>query len=254
MDRKSGTMRYRAIADTIREEIALGQHGPGEALPSQSALAQRFGTTVSTVRQALRLLEEEGLLDFQHGVGSFVSGLTDDHRSLQLSSFSGALRSQGDEIETRVIGTHSEVEAPEAERWFAGKEHRFALLERLRLLSGRPIVFQRSYVPRRHASVLEGYQPEQGLYGELSRTLHRVIALAEEELDAVTAPAEVAQLLRVGSSAPLFRSRRISKTLSGEPVLFDLAYMVGGLVRVELQRHGRFSAFSYAVDADGGEG
>jgi GntR family transcriptional regulator len=246
-------MRYRAIADTIREEIALGEHGPGEALPSQSALAERFGTTVSTVRQALRLLEEEGLLEFQHGVGSFVSGLTDDHRSLQLTSFSGALRSRGADIETRVLGSRREADAPEVARWFGGGERRFALLERLRLVSGRPVVYQRSYVPLRHARVLERYDPEKDLYGELSRSLRRVIAVAVEELDAVTGPPEVATILEVGEEVPLFRSRRISKTLSGEPVLFDLAYMVGGLVRVELYRRGRFSEFNYEVDVDGGE-
>ena len=254
MDKRSGTMRYRTIADTIREEIALGEHGPGEALPSQSALADRFNTTVSTVRQALRLLEEEGLLSFQHGVGSFVSGLSDDHRSLQLSSFSGALASQREEIETKVIGTHREVEAPEVERWFSGRERRFALLERLRLFSGRPIVFQRSYIPRRYAEVLKRYDPEKGLYGELSRSLHRVIAVAEEELQAVTGPGDVAELLKVSLTEPLLCSRRISKTIAGEPVLFDLAYMVGGYVRLELNRRGRLSEFKYAVDVGGGAG
>lgn len=245
-------MRYRAIADTIRGEIAQGNYGPGDLLPSQSALAGRFETTVSTVRQALRLLQEEGLLVFQHGVGSFVSGLTDDHRVLQLSSFSGALEATGESVETKILGTRFGVEDRDVSEWFAGEENHFALLERLRLVGGRPIVFQRSYVPDRYALVLEEYTPEKGLYGELGKHLKRVIAVAEEELDAVALPGEVAELLSVESGVPAFCSRRISRTLGGESVLFDHAYMVGGVVRVELHRRGRLSQFGYAVDRDKG--
>lgn len=207
---------------------------------------------MSTVRQALRLLEDEGLLEFQHGVGSFVSGLTDDHRGLQLSSFSGALEATGEPVETKILGTWSGVVNLAVSEWFSGGEDRFALLERLRLVGGRAIVFQRSYVPERYALVLEEYTPEKGLYGELGKHLNRVIAVAEEELDAVALPREVAELLATEPGTPSFCSRRISKTLGGESVLFDHAYMVGGVVRVELHRRGRLSQFSYAVDPDGG--
>ncbi|MFP4408021.1 MAG: GntR family transcriptional regulator [Spirochaetaceae bacterium] len=252
MDPRDGTMRYRAIAETIREEIATGEYGPGDALPSQSVLAERFETTVTTVRQALRLLQEEGLLESLHGVGSFVSGLTDEHRALQLSSFSGALEASGIPVETRVIALRPKLTDPSVARWFATGEGQFALLERLRFVRGRPVIYQRSYVPERYASVLENYTPEKGLYGELSRSLRRVIAVAEEELEAVGLPEEVARLLKAEAGDPAFLSRRISKTLPGESVLFDLAYMVGASVRVELYRRGRFSRFSYAVNGDGG--
>ena len=252
MDPRDGTMRYRAIAETIREEIAVGDYGPGDALPSQSALAERFETTVTTVRQALRLLQEEGLLIFQHGVGSFISGLTDEHRGLQLSSFSGTLEASGTPVETRIIATQSNLADPAVARWFSREESRFALLERLRLVRGRPVIYQRSYVPERYASVLENYTPEKGLYGELGKSLRRVIAVAEEQLEAVGLPAEVAELLDAETGGAAFLSRRISKTLAGESVLFDLAYMVGGAVSVEIHRRGRFSEFGYAVNRDGG--
>lgn len=243
-------MRYRAIADTIREEIAEGNYGPGNALPSQSALAYRFGTTVSTVRQALRLLQEEGLLVFEHGVGSFVSGLTDDYHDAQLSSFSGTLGVTAEPVETRILGSKTPVAEPTVARWFSQSDERFAVLERLRLIGSRPVIYQRSYVPERYAAVLVDFASEVGLYHELGRHLNQVIAVAEEKLDAVAMPAEVAEVLSIEAGAPAFCSRRISKTLRGESVLFDLAYMTGGEVTVALYRRGRFSQFSYAVGGD----
>jgi GntR family transcriptional regulator len=243
-------MRYRAIADTIREEIARGTYVPGNALPSQSALAERFGTTVSTVRQALRLLQEEGLLVFEHGVGSFVSGLTEDYHEAQLSSFSGALGDTLEPVETRILASRSQVADPVVARWFSRSQGLFAVLERVRLIGTRPVILQRSYVPECYAAVLETYTPEKGLYHELGRHLNQVIALAEETLDAVAMPLEVAEVLSNEPGSPALCSRRISKTLRGESVLFDIAYMTGGAVTVALHRRGRFSEFSYTVGTE----
>jgi DNA-binding GntR family transcriptional regulator len=56
----TGGLRYFAIADEIRRRIVSGHYSFGTALPSQSALAKEFATTVMTVRQALKTLESEG--------------------------------------------------------------------------------------------------------------------------------------------------------------------------------------------------
>ncbi|MFF2651702.1 GntR family transcriptional regulator [Streptomyces sp. NPDC058045] len=63
---------YEKIADELRTEIRAGQPGPGERLPSESDLSRRFGYSVPTIREALRVLQAEGLIVKQHGRGNFV--------------------------------------------------------------------------------------------------------------------------------------------------------------------------------------
>ncbi|MFI9720759.1 GntR family transcriptional regulator [Streptomyces sp. NPDC052396] len=63
---------YERIADEIRQSIRAGQLGPGERLPAETVLAERYGRSVPTVREALRLLRDEGLIEKQHGRGTFV--------------------------------------------------------------------------------------------------------------------------------------------------------------------------------------
>jgi DNA-binding FadR family transcriptional regulator len=53
---------YRRIAGSIRESILQGDIGPGELLPTEKDLSERFGVSRASVREALRQLEAQGLL------------------------------------------------------------------------------------------------------------------------------------------------------------------------------------------------
>lgn len=63
---------YRQLADVLRQRIAKGIWGVGEIVPSLGALAAEFGVGLITVRQAVSLLVQEGLLRAQQGRGTRV--------------------------------------------------------------------------------------------------------------------------------------------------------------------------------------
>ncbi|MEU7132950.1 GntR family transcriptional regulator [Streptomyces sp. NPDC046261] len=63
---------YERIADDLRQSIRTGQLKPGERLPSETTLAEQYGRSVPTMREALRVLRDEGLIEKQHGRGNFV--------------------------------------------------------------------------------------------------------------------------------------------------------------------------------------
>ena len=74
--------KYHRVADAIRREIRDGTLGPGERLPAETALVDRFRVSLPTVRQALSVLRAEGLIESIHGVGTFVK----EQRRLQRRS------------------------------------------------------------------------------------------------------------------------------------------------------------------------
>ena len=65
---------WKRIADDIASEIASGDHTPGKGLPTALELAARYGVHRHTARQALRHLQEQGLVSVEQGRGSFVTG------------------------------------------------------------------------------------------------------------------------------------------------------------------------------------
>lgn len=67
--------RYRQIADDLCAQIETGELAPGAAVPSEAELRERYRASRNTVRQALAVLQGEGLIVAEHGRGRFVRRL-----------------------------------------------------------------------------------------------------------------------------------------------------------------------------------
>ena len=74
VDRSDSLALHDQVAAEIRRAIADGEAGPGERLPLAKDMAAVLGVNKNTVLRALRILREEGLLDFQRGRGITVAG------------------------------------------------------------------------------------------------------------------------------------------------------------------------------------
>ncbi len=68
----TGLSRYGALAAELRQRIVEGHWPPGSALPAEQRLAAEHGVALGTLRQALGVLAEEGLVERRHGRGTFV--------------------------------------------------------------------------------------------------------------------------------------------------------------------------------------
>lgn len=66
--------KYQKVFDTLRDEILSGRYQPGEKLPSEVSLKERFGTARVTVVRAIRELRDSGLIERREGSGTYVRG------------------------------------------------------------------------------------------------------------------------------------------------------------------------------------
>jgi GntR family transcriptional regulator len=96
IDRQEPTELFEQVAAEIRRAIADGEAKPGERLPPARDLAAVLGVNTNTVLRSLRLLREEGLLEFRRGRGVTVAGTPEKSaviaRARELVSFA---RQQG---------------------------------------------------------------------------------------------------------------------------------------------------------------
>jgi GntR family transcriptional regulator len=74
IDRSDPTLVFEQVAAEIRRAILDGEARPGERLPPAKDLAAELGVNTNTVLRALRLLRDEGLLEFRRGRGVTVAG------------------------------------------------------------------------------------------------------------------------------------------------------------------------------------
>lgn len=67
--------KYLRVADDLRARIRSGEFPPGSRLPAETAIAKEHGTTVPTVREGMKVLRAEGLVQSRQGIGTFVRDL-----------------------------------------------------------------------------------------------------------------------------------------------------------------------------------
>ena len=105
----------------------------GIPLPAQRELAGEFGVSIMTLRQALQLLAEDGLIDTRHGSGTFVAARYAYHLG-HLRSFAADLAGQGAEISTRLLAADT-IGRPSRSGPGSAGPGRALLLRRLRLVA-----------------------------------------------------------------------------------------------------------------------
>ena len=231
---KARLPRYQEIADALRARIQDGELAPGARLETQRQLASTFGVTLMTLRQALEVLEREKLIERRHGLGTFVAAPSVDYDILQLRRFAGDLSAQGEEVTTRLLG--SDFVAGERVVTAAlglGRGARVLMVERLRLVDGRPLSLQRSFLPARVGEdVLRADLALTPLAQALEFKLGITIARATEVVSAVRLGQREATVLAAAPGAPAFESERISFDAAGNPVVFDRVFIPGDRFRI----------------------
>ena len=97
------TIRYRQIADELRDRVIAGRYGAGRVLPSEADLGQEFDASRVTVRKALEVLRDEGLVAARQGFGWFVAGAPLRQQLAQLGTIEGQLTDSGIHPERRIL-------------------------------------------------------------------------------------------------------------------------------------------------------
>ncbi|MEW6047325.1 MAG: GntR family transcriptional regulator [Bacillota bacterium] len=242
------------VARALRERLLAGGVQPSMRLPTQRELARQFGTTLMTVRQALALLAEEGLVKVHHGVGTFAADPGSFQDPIHLASFSEEMARQGVHIETQVIertllhdrpgirdathhasnaiseGVYRALAVPPGSAVF--------VISRLRRVGDVPVVYQRSYLPADLAEVGQAYEASVPLYAFLREQAGLVAARSEEVLQPCALPPAAAEVLAAPVSSPGLFSRRTSFDGHSRPFLYDEAYVRGDRVELHICRTG----------------
>ncbi len=238
----SGIPKYQSISNDLRRRISDGEIAPGEQLAAQHALAQEYGVTVMTLRQALADLETEGLLHAVKGKGTFVSEPPTVRYDLDhLWSFTQEMTKQGVEVVTEVLAVHDDPDPADADRArrALGLDDGAALVEvvRRRAIAGKPVVLQRSFLAESTWSKIASVDlTAASLYDVLAEACGLALDRASETLRAVALNAQDASALGVEVGLPSLESVRVSTTRDGTPFLYDRALLSGTATEIRAER------------------
>lgn len=210
-------VRYRAIADDLRQRVEAGEFGTGRLLPSESELSGAYEVSRVTVRKALELLRDEGLIDARQGFGWFVA--TDPVRQAlgRLGTIEEQLGELGVESERRIVSFRF-VAAPPRVRHVLGADHVLEV-RRVNLADGEPFARVTVWCPEDLGARLSRSDVEDTPFYELVGV---PIGGATQTIGAVVADREDAALLAVPVGSPMLRCERVTRDVDDRPVLVSV--------------------------------
>lgn len=220
INRSSPFPLYYQLKQIILNKLEAHVWVPGDMLPSEKEFQDEYNLSRTTVRQALKELEDEGMLSRYRGRGTFVAQPKITHGLEPRFSLTTYLREQGRQPGWQLLSAEWVLPPQDvATRLQISPEERSFCLRRLRLADGEPLGFHTAYVSPQFAELISPAQFQQG--GSLSYLQSEVLLVgsrAERILEAVRSSEEDTSLLGVSKGAPMFQIRRLLLSFDRQPV------------------------------------
>ena len=215
---------WSSISTALTAEIAAGTYAQGSKLPTEAQLALRFGVNRHTVRRALGVLAEAGLVQPRRGAGVFVTSVPTDYPLGRRVRFHQNVLANGRTPSRRMLRTETRpASAEEAEA--------LALPLGISLADGVPIGLFRSVLP---AERFPNFPQDMTRLGSITAALADAgvadYTRALTRLTAKLANGVQAGHLQLAQGAPLLRSVTINVDVDGRPVEFGTSWFSGDRV------------------------
>jgi GntR family transcriptional regulator len=236
---------YAQASEALKHLVLRGDYAPGERLPSEHELSSQLGISRPTLREGLRLLEEEGVIIRRHGVGTFVAerlpviegGLEvlesidrlAERRGLRTSMGALEIR-QRSATQRELIGLNLERDTP------------ITMVKRVILVDGKPVAALTDIVPQDCLSPEELRSPDRpdGFRGSvLEWFLARgwpLLSHSLTELAAEPADAELARGLDIPRGAALMKLEAQLFATDGRVIDYSISHFAPGCFRFHVVR------------------
>lgn len=212
----------------LRQAITRGTFRPGSQLPTEAELCEMLGVSRTVVREALRVLEDDGLVARRHGVGTFVR----NHPILKNLNFNFGITEMIESAGLKPGTSHLAIQSENADQEKA-EQLRVAVgiplitVERVRTADGRPVVYSldtltESLLQRAH------FDPQllrtASIYNVLQTSLGQVIEYGIARLMPVAAPDHVSEKLQLPPNALTLYIVQTDYSSADEPLVYSCEY------------------------------
>ncbi|MEG0384055.1 GntR family transcriptional regulator [Solibacillus cecembensis] len=217
---------YLQVIDRLKSDIDKEIYRENEKLPSEFELSKTLGVSRATLREALRLLEEENVIVRRHGVGTFVNPKPLFTSGIEhLSSISSMIENAGMIPGTVFMSAQEEkVTEEDIERFQADIDDNVVTIERVRTADGEPVVYCVDRVP---ASFLPSEfisNQTVSIFSALEQTGNIRIAYAVTYINPVGFHDVVSPILKCGPESALLILKQLHYDENDRVVLYSKNY------------------------------
>jgi GntR family transcriptional regulator len=227
--------------DRLRKIIFSDEYHEGDQLPTEPLLAKNLGISRATLREAMKQLENEGVIYRLHGVGTFVKSRMPSI-ALNLSiprSITEMIESLGLIPGTRFMHAASELVFPDdVDRLNIKPGSTVIRLERIRTANGQPVAYTIDVVPAWAMKLFPGREGEDNF--SLIDHLRSRCGIQFSETRSTLIPLHnvrsVAEKLEIDPSSHILFFEGLDRTIEGDPVLLSREYFAPWIFRFSVER------------------
>ncbi len=224
--RGQGVTLYYRLMSSLKENILGGRFAPGDRLPSEAELVKMFQMSRVVVRQALAILEREGLIVRLKGKGTFVATNLPVEATPVLCGYIEDFLRVGLATRAKILEFSLVNATPGlATALGVGEGAELLHVKRLRSWEGRPLSIIENYVPYSiGALVPPALLEDEPLMQLVEKYAGIEIDFASEVLQAISADAEMASLLEISLLAPVLKMSLTAFSIEGQIVNLATVY------------------------------
>ncbi|GAA4322065.1 GntR family transcriptional regulator [Pigmentiphaga soli] len=220
----AGLARYAALANALQSRLVQGEWPAGCALPSEQTLASEHQVALGTMRRALQLLEERGLVDRIHGKGTFVRHGLAGATMLRFFRFG---QNHGEVPASTILSRKTTTANAEvaAALQIPVKSDVLAI-QRLRAYDGEPCLLEEIWLPLDRFEALRDLDPSQWavlLYPFYYETAGIQVMRAVDQISFAALTAQQARRLNLPAGHPCAVVRRVATDIQGSIVEFRIS-------------------------------
>ena len=217
--------RYQLIAKEMKGNIQRGDWQEGDAIPTEAKLSEQFEASRVTIRQAIKLLVQEGLLYRIQGSGTYVKENKFEHNIYELTGFTEEMRALNKETKNKVL--RFEVVTPDeqtAQILGIGEGEKVYVIVRQRFADEVPLIVEETYMPLKLFPDLSYQVAENSKYEYIEKKLGLTIGESFQEVIPIIPSDETRQLLDLKDPAQPILKVTLSTKLEDSRV-FELTHL-----------------------------
>lgn len=240
LDRASPLPLYFQLRTALLEQIENGTLKPGDTLPTEREMIDRYRVSRITIRQAVNSLMSDGLLYRQRGLGTFVRSDRIEQELSTLTGFSEEMTARGLNPGATVISAEMvDPDAAVVSKLRLRPGQKAFRMVRLRLADGEPMALDITHCPPDLGEKLLAEDLQGALYALLEEKYGVELDQGDQAIQATQADGFLAEQLGIKKGMPILQMERVVFAMDGRPVEFSrTCYRADRYVyRVHLRRN-----------------
>lgn len=216
---------YLQVIDQVKKDIEKGIYKEKEKLPSEFQLSKKLGVSRATLREALRILEEESVVTRKHGVGTFVNPKPIFSSGIEsLNSVTDMIISSGRKPGSQYLSTEL-VEPTEDDkvRFLPERPDQLAKIERVRTADGEPVVYCIDKMDEKMVPISKMHN-EDSLFQVLEEYRQKYISYAVAYIEPIGYHERISPILKCEPDQALLLLKQMHYTENDEPILYSSNY------------------------------